>query len=185
MLTRRSQIKSYGGSGTVSNVVLENFIGHSNAYSLDIDQYWGKQTEGAGDGVQLSNIKITNWTGTEANGASRGPIKLNCADGAPCTGIDISDFNMWTETGSSQFYSCRSAYSDAKNPGFCLKSGTGSAYAATTTTVTVAPTGYHAPTLVDDIKTPTWGTASPIPIPTFPASFFPGTKPLKPLAAKK
>jgi len=31
-------IKSNQGSGSVSNVVLENFIGHGNAYSLDIDQ---------------------------------------------------------------------------------------------------------------------------------------------------
>lgn len=29
--------KSHGGSGTVSNVDLNNFVGHSNAYTLDLD----------------------------------------------------------------------------------------------------------------------------------------------------
>lgn len=49
-------IKSNGGSGTVSNVVFENFIGHKNAYSLDVDQYWSSMSTVAGDGVALSNI---------------------------------------------------------------------------------------------------------------------------------
>lgn len=51
-------VKSYGGSGYVEDVVLENFIGHSNAYSLDIDQYWSSMSQVAGNGVQLSNFTI-------------------------------------------------------------------------------------------------------------------------------
>lgn len=89
-------IKSNGGSGTVKNVVFENFIGRSNAYSLDIDQYWSSMDAADGDGVQLSNITFTNWKGTAANGEERGPIKVICADGAPCTDITIEDFAMWT-----------------------------------------------------------------------------------------
>jgi len=170
-------IKSNGGSGTVQNVVFENFIGHGNAYSLDIDQYWSSMSTVAGDGVQLSGITVTNWTGTEANGAQRGPIKVACADGAPCTNVTISDFAMWTETGSSQFYTCRSAYGE----GFCLKSGSGSEYAAVTTTVKTAPSGYSAPTMAADLKT-AFGTAASIPIPTIPTSFFPGETPLSKLA---
>lgn len=46
-------IKSNGGSGSVSNVVLENFVGHGNAYSLDIDQAWASMSTIDGDGVQL------------------------------------------------------------------------------------------------------------------------------------
>lgn len=49
-------IKSNGGSGYVEDVVFENFIGHGNAYSLDIDQYWSSMSAVAGDGVKLSNI---------------------------------------------------------------------------------------------------------------------------------
>jgi rhamnogalacturonan hydrolase len=49
-------IKSNGGSGSVSNVLFENFIGHGNAYSLDIDQYWASMSPVDGDGVQLNNI---------------------------------------------------------------------------------------------------------------------------------
>jgi len=49
-------IKSNGGSGHMSNVVMENFIGHSNAYSLDIDQHWSPMKVASGSGVKLSNI---------------------------------------------------------------------------------------------------------------------------------
>ena len=178
-------IKSNGGSGTVSNVVLENFIGHGNAYSLDIDQYWSSMSTIAGAGVQLNNIKISNWTGTGANGKQRGPIKVACADGAPCTGVDIDDFEMWTETGTSQFYSCRSAYTKLQRspPLFCMHGGSShTSYAATSTTVTVKPTGYAAPTMAYDLVTPTWGTTASIPIPTMPASFFPGMPPISALA---
>lgn len=47
------------GSGSVSNVIFENFIGHGNAYSLDIDQYWSSETTVDGDGVQLDNITFS------------------------------------------------------------------------------------------------------------------------------
>lgn len=60
----------------------------------------------AGNGVELSNITIKNWKGTEANGAQRGPIKIICPDKTPCYDILIEDFAMWTETGSTQWYSC-------------------------------------------------------------------------------
>ena len=177
-------IKSNGGSGTVSNVILENFIGHGNAYSLDIDQYWSSMDPVAGDGVQLNNIKISNWTGTEADGAERGPVKVMCADGAPCTSVDITDFAMWTESGDSQWYSCESAYTDGEDA-YCLESGDDhTSYAATTTTVTIAPTGYAAPTMTDDLSTPTWGTTASIPIPTIPSSFFPGVTPYSTLAGR-
>ncbi|KAK3068080.1 hypothetical protein LTR53_014627 [Teratosphaeriaceae sp. CCFEE 6253] len=178
-------IKSNGGSSTVANVVLENFIGHGNAYSLDIDQYWSSMSTAAGDGVQLSNIKIANWTGTEANGAQRGPIKILCADNAPCTGIDLTDFAMWTETGSTQFYECQSAYTTLhRSPAlYCLSGGSSHvAYDLRKKTVTAAPAGYAAPKMAADLVSPPWGTTAAIPIPAMPTSFFPGTTPLKALA---
>jgi rhamnogalacturonan hydrolase len=49
-------IKSNGGSGILSDVVMDNFIGHSNAYSLDIDQHWSSMKVNEGKGVKLSNI---------------------------------------------------------------------------------------------------------------------------------
>ena len=176
-------LKSNGGSGTVSNLVLENFIGHSNAYSLNIEQYWESMKAVAGNGVQLSNIKINNWTGTATNGMQRGPIQIKCADGAPCTGVDVTDFNMWTEKGASQFYSCRSAYTDLKgaDSAYCLKEGTGAKYAVVTKTVTTAPTGYAAPKLADDLKKDFGFTVS-IPAPAMPTSFFPHQAPIKALA---
>jgi rhamnogalacturonan hydrolase len=176
-------LKSNGGSGTVSNVVLENFIGHSNAYSLDIEQYWKSMKTLPGDGVQISNLKINNWTGTALDGMQRGPLQIKCADGAPCTGVDVTDFNMWTEKGDSQFYSCQSAYTDLKRaePLYCMNGGTGTGYPITTRTVTAAPTGYEAPKLADDLETDFGFTVS-IPVPAMPTSFFPNQAPIKPLA---
>ena len=160
-------------------------IGHGNAYSLDIDQYWSSMDPIAGDGVQLSNIKITNWTGTEADGAERGPVKVMCADGAPCTGVDINDFAMWTESGDSQWYSCQSAFTHLRRspPLYCFHgSNDHTSYAATTKTVTVAPTGYAAPSMAADLSTHTWGTTESIPIPAIPTSYFPGVQPYSALA---
>ncbi|KAF1996452.1 glycoside hydrolase family 28 protein [Amniculicola lignicola CBS 123094] len=170
-------IKSNGGSGYAEDLVFENFIGHGNAYSLDIDQYWSSMSTIAGDGVKLTNVTMKNWKGTEANGAQRGPIKIACADGAPCTELTISDFAMWTETGSKQTYTCRSGYGS----GFCLKASGSASYAAVTSTVSAAPSGYSAATMADDLKT-AFGTTVSIPIPTMPASFFPGATPISALA---
>lgn len=171
-------IKSNGGSGTVSNVLLDNFIGHGNAYSLDIDQYWASIAVAAGPGIALENITVTNWHGTESSGTSRGPIKILCADGAPCTDFAISDFAMWTETGSSQWYTCRSAYGS----GYCLHESGSSSYAVSTTTVSAAPSGFSAATMPYDLQSPGPGYTVSIPIPTIPASFFPGVPPISPLA---
>lgn len=179
-------IKSNGGSGSVTDVLFENFIGHSNAYSLDIDQYWSSMSAVAGDGVALNNITFKNWKGTEANGAERGPIKIMCADGAPCEDVTLDDFAMWTETGSKQWYSCRSAFGSGSGPvgNACLKQGMTSSYAASTKTVSAAPSGYQAATMAGDLKT-AFGFTVSIPTPTWPASFFPGVTPVSKLAGTK
>ena len=90
---------------------------------------------------------------------------------------------MWTEKGTSQFYSCRSAYTDlkaAESP-YCLKSGSAAKYAVTTQTVKSAPTGYAAPKLADDLEKDFGFTVS-IPVPAMPTSFFPNQAPIKALA---
>lgn len=170
-------VKSNGGSGTVSNVLLENFIGHGNAYSLDIDSAWSSMDEGDGDGVQLNNLTVRHWRGTEEDGSQRGPIKVICPDTAPCTDIKIRDFAMWTESGDEQTYTCQSAYGE----GYCLQDGDETTSYSTTATATAAPSGYAAPRMSEDLST-AFGTDQPIPIPTIPASFFPGVKPYSTLA---
>lgn len=96
--------------------------------------------------------------------------------------MDVTDFNMWTEKGSSQFYSCRSAYTDLKAAdSYCLKEGSGAKYAVTTKTVTSAPTGYAAPKMADDLEEDFGFTVS-IPVPAMPTSFFPNQAPIKALA---
>ncbi|KAE8154496.1 pectin lyase fold/virulence factor [Aspergillus avenaceus] len=168
-------IKSNGGSGSASNLLFENFIGHGNAYSFDIDSEWASMHSQGGKGVELSNITLRNWKGTEENGANRGPIKIVCPSEAPCYDINIDDFAMWTEDSSRprQIFSCENAYGS----GFCLKSGSDhAAYEATTSTATAAPSGYSAATMASDL-TAAFGTASSIPIPTIPTSFYPGATP--------
>ncbi|KAL3494341.1 pectin lyase fold/virulence factor [Aspergillus germanicus] len=170
-------VKSNGGSGTVSKLVLENFIGHGNAYSLDIDAYWSSMSTIDGEGVELNNVTIRNWKGTEANGAQRGPIKVLCADGAPCTEVTIEDFAMWTETGDEQTYRCENAFGS----GFCLQDGDGSSPYTTTLTATAAPSGFSAPRMANNLES-AFGTDSEIPVPTIPTSFFPGATPYSALA---
>lgn len=154
------------------------YSGHDNAYSLDINSYWSSETPAGGEGVTLTNITFTNWTGTEADGETRGPIYVICPDTNPCTDITISDFAMWTETGDEQWYLCESAYGS----GFCLESDDGGSLTSytTTTTVSTAPTGYSAPTMAADGTG--CGTTASIPIPTIPTSFFPGATPISSLA---
>lgn len=134
----------------------------------------------SGDGVQLTNVTIKNWKGTEANGAQRGPIKVKCAGGAPCTDVTIEDFAMWTETGAYQWYNCESAYGS----GACLRSGDQHTSYTTTQTVKSAPSGYSVATMASNLAT-AFGTASPIPIPAIPTSFYPGATPVSSLAGAK
>jgi rhamnogalacturonan hydrolase len=75
--------KSYGGSGSVYDVTLQNFIGHKNAYSLYLNGYWATQTEAPGNGVLYHDITFSNWKGTCSDGARCGPIRIICPDGTP------------------------------------------------------------------------------------------------------
>ncbi|KAI0586487.1 Glycoside hydrolase family 28 [Pyrenophora tritici-repentis] len=170
-------IKSNGGSGYLEDVLFENFIGHGNAYSFDIDQAWASMTTLPGDGVQLTNITARNWKGTVANGAQRGPVKVVCADKTPCTGITIEDFAMWTEVGSKVVNRCKSAY----GIGACLKSGIGGAYAPVMDTQTSAPEGYEAESMTGGLEEG-FGIDEEIPIPEWPVRFYPGQAPITKLA---
>jgi rhamnogalacturonan hydrolase len=87
---------------------------------------------------------------------------------------------MWTDTGNQVQYTCQNAYGS----GACLKSGSGGTYATVKKSVTAAPANYKAPRLEWDLRQST-GTKDPIRIPDWPASFFPGKRPIKPLAAAR
>lgn len=173
-------VKSNGGGGYVEDIRFENFIGHGNAWSLDIDQNWASMKRLAGNGVHLRNMTFKNWKGGVEYGANRGPVKVVCEDKVPCTDINITDLAMWTEKGNKNIYQCKNAYGS----GFCLKKGSGGSYPAVTSTQTSAPTGYQAPKMKEDLTT-AFGTANPIPIPTMPASFYPNTPPVSKLAGRR
>lgn len=160
-------IKSNGGDGYVRNCSFTNFIGHSNAYALDINEYWTQRTLDAGDGVVLSDLTFANWKGTIVD-AKRAPINVVCADAAPCTGISLSDIAMWSDTNAAIKYICESAYGS----GYCLEGGSGASY-TTTTTISAAPTGYNGAKMDDDLPSGL-GLSVSIAIPTIPTSFYPG-----------
>ncbi|EED17175.1 extracellular rhamnogalacturonase, putative [Talaromyces stipitatus ATCC 10500] len=165
--------KSNGGSGEVSQVTLQNFIGHQNAYSLYLNSYWSDQTSAGGDGILYNSITFNNWKGTCANGAQRPPLYILCPSTNPCTNINIENFNMWTESGNTEYYKC----ADAWGSGYCLHGGTQhTKYGTVTSTVTAAPPGYSAPTMPGQLNAGL-GITTSIAIPTVPNSFFPGATP--------
>lgn len=126
-------IKSNGGSGTVENIAFNNFMGHSNAYTLDFDTAWSSMDVTEGDGISYSNISFSTWTGTATDGTERGPIKINCPEAVPCTDITVEDFNVWTDTDAdSVLWGCQNAYGE----GGCLVSGDDAGAYTTTMTVT-------------------------------------------------
>jgi len=171
-------IKSNGGSGTVSNVVLQNFIASGTAYGLYINQYWSSQAVADGNGVQLNNIQFTNWDGNVVNGVNRPPVSLICADKTPCTNVVLTNVNMWSQSGSA-IAKCESAWGSGLG---CIKSGsTHSSYAVVTSTMT-KPSGYTVPTNMPGDLSAGFTSVSPIPTPTMPASFYPGLAPKSPLA---
>jgi rhamnogalacturonan hydrolase len=170
-------IKTNGGNGTVSDCSFNNFIGHENAYALDINEYWTDAALAPGDGVVLTGITFTNWQGDIVE-AQRASIQVICADLAPCTDLTLTDILMWTDTDSAMHYLCESAY----GTGYCLRSGSGSEVTSytSTTTVSSAPTGWNGPTMPNELQSGL-GISVSIAIPTIPTTFFPGATPLTPL----
>ncbi|KAK5134777.1 hypothetical protein LTR08_006152 [Meristemomyces frigidus] len=171
--------KSNGGDGTVTDVLLENFIGHNNAYSLYINGYWSSETVQPGDGVLYDSITFSNWIGDCANGSQRPPIYINCPASMPCTNITIEDVAIWTDAGNEEYYKCAN---DIDSHGYCLNSDIDFTPNATvTSTVTATPSGWAAPYMPSDLSTG-FATDSSIPVPTVPATFFPGATPVTPRA---
>lgn len=176
-------IKSNGGGGTVRDCSFNNFVGRHNAYTLDIDAKWSQLKKAAGDGVLFRDLNFTGWHGSCSDGTRRAPVNIVCPDAKPCYGIRVSDFAIWTETGSHELYKCGNAYGE----GVCLKGGAAAAtekslasYAVTTMTVAYAPSEWNAPTMAADLTT--LGLSSSIPIPAVPTTFFPGATPYSKLA---
>lgn len=170
-------IKSNGGTGAVHDCTFSNFIGHKNAYSLNIDANWSQLKKTDGDGILYHDLTFSGWHGSCSDGSRRGPVSIICPDAQPCYNIHVSDFAIWTETGSKEIYKCGSAYGN----GACLKGGSSHpSYAVTTMQVTKAPQGWSAPTMAADLKT--LELSSSIPIPPVPTSFYPGEAPYSRLA---
>ncbi|KAF4439128.1 murein transglycosylase [Fusarium acutatum] len=167
--------KSYGGSGTVNNVALKNFAGHSNAYTLDLDAQWSSMKPIAGDGILYTNMTFSGWSGTCADGHQRGPIKFNCPADVPCTDMQVDDFTVGSNKGDTVEHVCKNAYGS----GACLKEGDGGAY---TTTQTVDAASAGTPTMDGELENGLGLTVS-IAIPTIRASFFPGVAAISPRMA--
>ncbi|ORY58759.1 pectin lyase fold/virulence factor [Pseudomassariella vexata] len=165
-------IKSNGGSGNVYNLAFNNFVGHSNAYTLDFDSAWSSMSTVDGDGIQYSNVSFRGWRGTCSDGTERGPVKVLCPAGMPCTDISIDDFHVWTESGDEVYHACYNAYGS----GSCLEDGDATTTYTSTVTLTTE-TSYSYATMADELTTGL-GLSAPIAVPTMPASFFPGLAPI-------
>ncbi|KAL5603873.1 hypothetical protein FOVSG1_006623 [Fusarium oxysporum f. sp. vasinfectum] len=165
--------KSYGGSGTVSNVVLKNFQGHSNAYTLDLDAEWSSMKLVAGDGILYSNMTFSGWSGSCTDGHQRGPIKFNCPVHVPCVDMHVDDFAVGSSKSKTVQHVCKNAYGS----GVCLKKGNGGAY-STTKTVDVPSS---ATKTMDGELTNGLGLTASIAIPSIRSSFFPGVPVISPL----
>ncbi|CZS83044.1 unnamed protein product [Fusarium graminearum] len=159
--------KSYGGSGTVSNIALKKFRGHSNAYTLNVDAEWSSMKPVAGDGILYSNMTFSEWSGSCTDGLQRGPIKFNCPADVPCVDLQVDDFTVGSSKGNVVEHICKNAYGS----GVCLKEGDGGAYTATQT---VNNPNFATQTMGGELTAGLGLTAS-IAIPTIRSSFFPGT----------
>ncbi|TDL15361.1 rhamnogalacturonase [Rickenella mellea] len=173
-------IKSNGGSGTVQNVLFQNFIVRGTAYGLDVNQLWASQTPAAGAGVKLQNITFQNWDGYVVDGVQRPPVQFICATGNPCTGISLQNVKMWSATGKA-VNKCQAAYGTG---GSCLKAGSGGGYAQVTLTVS-EPSGYTNPQSMPGDLAAGFSPTAAIPIPSIPTSFYPGLPQISPLARNK
>ncbi|EIM85320.1 rhamnogalacturonase [Stereum hirsutum FP-91666 SS1] len=170
-------IKSNGGSGSVKNVLFDDFlVTGGSAYALDVNQYWSSMSTLDGDGVSLSNITFKNWDGTVANGVSRPPVQFLCADEVPCTDMTLIDVYLWSDTGSA-VYKCESAF----GTGACLHSSVAAtSYAATSTAYNKPISMTAVPTLAGDL-TAGFGSTASIATPTIPSTYYPGLAQITPL----
>ncbi|KZW01171.1 rhamnogalacturonase-like protein [Exidia glandulosa HHB12029] len=168
-------LKSNGGSGTVSNILLDQFQTHDTAYGLYINSYWSSISVNPGNGVTYSGITFSNWNGNVSNGTQRAPVSILCPDANPCTDITLKNVNMWSKTGSAVI-KCESAY----GTGACLRNS-GSHTSYTVTSTITKPAGYtDPPTLPGDLASGFNPSAS-IPTPTIPSTYFPGLGQISPL----
>lgn len=174
-------IKSNGGSGYVRDVVMQDFISRGTAYGLYINMYWASMTRLSGNGVKLSNIKFTNWNGNVVDGTQRAPIALICDDLTPCTGITLTNVNMWSQTGKA-VYKCESAYGSGVG---CIKSGSGGGYGVVSINPS-QPSGYTTPATMPGDLSSGFSATSAIPVPaSIPTSFFPGLSAYKKLMSSQ
>ncbi|KAK3937868.1 pectin lyase fold/virulence factor [Diplogelasinospora grovesii] len=164
-------IKSNGGSGTLYNAQFNNFMGHANAYTLDLDSFWSSESTQTGSGVQYTNLTFAHWHGTCLNGATRPPLRVLCPPAVPCKEIVVEAFYIWTEAGSTENYFCENAYGS----GGCIHTGT--SYTTYTTTATLSTMTSYAYTTMPGELTAGLGITTSIAIPAVPTSFFPGLKP--------
>ncbi|KAG5985007.1 hypothetical protein E4U55_002114 [Claviceps digitariae] len=171
--------KSRGGSGSVTSVQLENFIGHSNAYGLSIDTDWIRQEVGAGPGVFYSDINVVNWNGTSrVESTHRDAIRVLCPAEVPCTRLNIENVHIVNDDGSNTTQLCQNAF----GAGACL-AAPGHTKATRSDDVSVGILNpLAAPLLPNELPAP-FDVSQPIPIPVMPVRFFPGIAPKRPIRA--
>ncbi|KAJ5355541.1 uncharacterized protein N7496_012753 [Penicillium cataractarum] len=165
-------IKTYpGGSGYVTNITFSNFRSLSSLYGLNINQYWQNTFTPDTGSVSLSNLAFRNFSGSVADGTTRGPLNLIGNDLTFVTNVSIEDFTVWTDTGDRIVNKINNIFgsgddSYGTNDGIKTLRASELPYTYTSSyTVTATPSDWYAP------STPTWaapstgyGTSTPIPV---------------------
>lgn len=146
---------------------------------MDLDSFWSSMDAIDGDGIYYHNITFKNWTGTAANGEERAPIRILCPPDVPCTDISVEDISIGTDVGGYEIYVCENAFGS----GYCVSNATDTTSTYTTTLyASPTPSGASATTMAEYLTTG-FGTTESIPIPTIPASFYPGVTPYSAVAS--
>ncbi|KAH7108519.1 pectin lyase fold/virulence factor [Auriculariales sp. MPI-PUGE-AT-0066] len=167
-------LKTNNGSGTVKNIMWDNVIVHGGAYVLALNEGWGEDR--GSTGVQLTNLTFKNWWGYNSNN-SRAVIRLECDPDVPCTGITLSNINLWTNAAGATNvkWTCQSAFGS----GACLRKTPATSYAYSATTVSTAPATWSTVRMPNDHSSAFPRTK--FTIPPIPTTFFPGLKPFSKL----
>jgi len=156
----------------VTNITFENFRSKASLYGLSVDQYWQNTFTPDTGSVALSNLVFKNFTGSVADGARRPPLYLISNDLTFATNVSVSDFSLWTESGSdvvnkiNNVFATSSNLNDATDGIETLAVGATPVAYTSIITITATPTGWVEPT------SPTWAAASTgygtdVPIPVY------------------
>ncbi|KLO13032.1 rhamnogalacturonan-hydrolase [Schizopora paradoxa] len=168
-----SAIGSMGAGTAIENILYRN-VYTNGGNQIFMIKSWG------GDGY-LRNVLLQNFIargtayGLDVNQYWSGQTQV------AGNGVQINNvtFQNWSATNKAT-NKCESSF----GTGSCLRGGTPTSFAVTTTSIGM-PSGFTNPPSLSGDLSQGFATNSPIPIPTIPTTFYPGLPQISPLAKNK